>query len=39
MMTSQNLENLAKTGQLKKEPPNQREFDGLVVDPGTLFNC
>jgi hypothetical protein len=30
MRTSQNLENLAKTGQLKKEPPNQREFDGLV---------
>ena len=29
-MTSQNLENLARTGQLKKEPSDQREFDGLV---------
>ena len=29
-MTSQNLENLTGTGQLKKEPPDQREFDGLV---------
>jgi hypothetical protein len=29
-MTSQNLENLTSTGQLKKEPPDQREFDGLV---------
>jgi hypothetical protein len=29
-MTSQNLENLARTGQLKNEPPDQREFDGLV---------
>lgn len=29
-MTSPNLENLAKTGQLKREPGDQREFDGLV---------
>lgn len=29
-MTSQNLDNLSRTGQLKKEPPDQREFDGLV---------
>lgn len=29
-MTSQNLENLTRTGQLKNEPPDQREFDGLV---------
>jgi len=29
-MTSQNLNNLVKTGQLKEEPGDQREFDGLV---------
>lgn len=29
-MTSQNLANLAKTGQLKAEPPSRKEFDGLV---------
>lgn len=29
-MTSQNLENLTKTGQLKREPGDQKEFDGLV---------
>lgn len=29
-MTSLNLENLASAGQLKKEPGDQREFDGLV---------
>ncbi len=29
-MTSQNLENLVKTGSLKPEPPNQKEFDGLL---------
>ena len=29
-MTSQNLENLVKTGQLKREPGDQKEFDGLV---------
>lgn len=29
-MTSQNLENLASGGQLKKEPGDQREFEGLV---------
>jgi hypothetical protein len=29
-MTSPNLKNLVKTGQLKREPGDQREFDGLV---------
>ena len=29
-MTSQNLENLARIGKLKAEPPAQGEFDGLV---------
>jgi len=29
-MTSQNLENLLKTKQLKSEPGDQREFDGLL---------
>ena len=29
-MTSQNLEALVKTGQLKKEPGDQAEFDGLL---------
>ena len=29
-MTSQNLENLVKTGRLKREPRDQKEFDGLV---------
>ena len=29
-MNSINLDNLVKTGQLKKEPFNQQEFDGLV---------
>lgn len=29
-MTSPNLENLVNTGHLKKEPPDQREFDGLL---------
>lgn len=29
-MTSANLENLAKIGQLKREPPAHSEFDGLV---------
>jgi hypothetical protein len=33
-MTSPNLENLVKTGQLKREPGNQREFDGLVRSAG-----
>lgn len=28
-MTSDNLENLAKVGQLKREPADVREFDGL----------
>jgi hypothetical protein len=30
MMTSQNLANLAKTGQLKAEAPSRKEFEGLV---------
>jgi hypothetical protein len=30
MMTSPNLENLVKSGQLKREEGDQREFDGLV---------
>ncbi len=30
MMTSQNLENLAKIGKLKKDAVSQAEFDGLV---------
>lgn len=29
-MTLENLDNLAKTRQLKKEPPDQNEFDGLL---------
>jgi hypothetical protein len=29
-VTSANLENLAKIGQLKREPPAQSEFDGLL---------
>lgn len=29
-MTSQNLENLVKTGYLKREPGDRKEFDGLV---------
>jgi hypothetical protein len=29
-MTSPNLENLVQTGQLKREPGDQREIDGLV---------
>ena len=29
-MTSQNLENLVKTGSLKSEPASQREFNGLL---------
>lgn len=29
-MTSPNLENLVKTGQLKREPADQQEFAGLV---------
>lgn len=29
-MTSQNLDNLVKAGQLKREPGDQKEFDGLV---------
>jgi len=30
-MSLENLENLAKIGKLKKEPPDQKEFDGLVA--------
>lgn len=30
MMTSQNLENLVKTGSLKSEPASQGEFNGLL---------
>lgn len=30
MMTSRNLENLAKIGKLKKEAVGQTEFDGLI---------
>jgi hypothetical protein len=30
MMTSPNLENLVKSGQLKREEGDQREFDGMV---------
>ncbi|MDZ4261295.1 MAG: hypothetical protein U1B30_03065 [Pseudomonadota bacterium] len=29
-MTRENLKNLAKINQLKAEPPDQREFDGMV---------
>ncbi len=29
-MTSQNLDNLVKTGSLKTEPPSQSEFNGLL---------
>ncbi len=29
-MTSPNLDNLVGTGQLKREPPNAKEFAGLV---------
>lgn len=29
-MTSKNLANLAKTGMLKEEPGNRKEFEGLV---------
>lgn len=29
-MTSQNLDNLVKTGSLKSEPPRQDEFNGLL---------
>jgi hypothetical protein len=29
-MSLKNLDNLVKTNQLKQEPPDQNEFDGLV---------
>ncbi len=39
-MTSQNLENLAKIGKLKKERVGQKEFDGLVESGRTrLFDA
>ena len=31
MATSNSLENLAKIGQLKAEPPSQGEIDGLIA--------
>lgn len=30
-MTLKNLDNLVKINQLKSEPPDQAEFDGLVA--------
>jgi len=30
-MSFENLENLARIGKLKKEPPDQKEFEGLVA--------
>lgn len=29
-MTLENLDNLVKIGKLKKEPPDQKEFDGML---------
>ncbi|MEJ2699110.1 MAG: hypothetical protein P8Z70_05550 [Desulfuromonadales bacterium] len=37
-MTSRNLENLAQTGQLKREPADQKEFDGLVSSARARLN-
>ena len=37
-MTSQNLENLVETGQLKREPPNGKEFAGLVRSARARLN-
>ncbi len=37
-MTSVNLEKLVDTGQLKKEPGDQAEFDGLVYSGRTRLN-
>ncbi len=37
-MTSVNLEKLVDTGQLKKEPGDQAEFDGLVHSGRTRLN-
>lgn len=31
MMSLGNLDNLVKTKQLKKEPPDQKEFDGMLT--------
>lgn len=36
-MPSSNLENLVKTGHLKREPRDQAEFDGLVTFGSQLF--
>lgn len=30
-MTLENLDNLVKIKQLKKEPPDQKEFDGMLI--------
>ena len=30
-MSLDKLDNLVKIGQLKKEPPDQQEFDGMVI--------
>jgi hypothetical protein len=37
-MTSRNLENLAKAGQLKQEPADRKEFDGLVRSARARLN-
>lgn len=37
-MTSQNLENLVNTGQLKSEPADRQEFDGLVKSACARLN-
>lgn len=37
-MTSKNLENLAKIGKLKAEPPAQAEIDGLLRSGSTRLN-
>jgi len=34
-MSLKNLDNLVKTGDLKPEPPNQHEFDGLIASAKT----
>ena len=37
-MTSPKLENLVETGQLKREPPDQQEFIGLVRSAWARLN-
>lgn len=37
-MSSDNLENLAKIGQLKREPPDQGELDGLLNSARNRFD-